>query len=476
MTHFWGGITVAGYLLTLFLVPSVILNKNKSAVSAVAWILAILLLPFFGSLLYVVFGINRVARRAGLKKAARRQLEQRLPELSQYQLIPGEALDKQTETLTRLANRIYTTRPTFANQIELIRDTNRTFALIEQSVRAATESLHLEYYIWQPDRTGLRLRDLLIERARSGVKVRFLYDGLGSWFLGRKFLQPMRDAGIETATFLPGQTWRERWSINLRSHRKIVVADGRVGFTGGMNIGDEYLGKDKTLGFWRDTHLRLMGPAVLQLQQVFAEDWYFATGQALTDKELYPEPRDMGEQVAQVLASGPDADNAVFHALYFAAINEARQRVTIATSYFVPTEAIVSALETAALRGVKVRLLLPRKAAHLSTVFASRSYYETLLRSGVEIYEYMKGQLHSKTITIDGNWSLVGTANLDARSLLLNFEVGLVVYDPRMAAQLEEHFDADLQDAERVELSAWILRPVTQVLVENVCRLFSPVL
>ncbi|MCA9056164.1 MAG: cardiolipin synthase, partial [Planctomycetaceae bacterium] len=294
--------------------------------------------------------------------------------------------------------------------------------------------------------------------------------------LSRRFLTPMRDAGIEFRPFMPGQTLRERWSINLRSHRKIVVADGRIGFTGGMNIGDEYLGRNRELGFWRDTHLRITGPAVVQLQQVFADDWFFATGQELTQPDLYPPPPPASGLTAQVVSGGPVGEVRAFHSLMFAAINEARDRVTLATSFFVPTDALCMALETAALRGVRVRLMVPGRSEHPWTVHAGRSYYETLLRAGADIHEYRRGILHSKTLTIDGCWSLVGSPNFDARSLLLNFEVGVAVYDEGFARQLERDFELDLEHARTIRADDWGRRKLHHVFVENLCRLFSPVM
>ena len=243
-----------------------------------------------------------------------------------------------------------------------------------------------------------------------------------------------------------------------------------------MNIGDEYLGKDPQLGFWRDTHLRLRGPTVLQLQQVFAEDWYYATGEELTNPDLFPPPAEPGNVVAQVIAGEPAGDERAFHAVMFAAINEAREQVLLATSYFVPPESLLTALETASQRGVRVRLLLAGKAAYRWTVLAGRSYYESLLKAGVEIYEYRHGLFHPKTLTIDGKWSLVGSPNFDSRSLMLNFEVAVAMYDSRTASELERHFEQDLARATRIDLETWSNRPQRHVLAENVCRLFAPVL
>lgn len=476
MTPFWAWLFAAiGWMMQLALIPILMLDRRKHPSSMAAWLIAMVSLPIVGGVLFLIFGINRVERKARRKAYASRALGRNLPELSQYQYFPDSQLSRQQAELMRTANRVAETVPTTGNRIEIVSDTNKTLGLIEQAVLQATDHLHLEYYIWQPDKTGTALRDMLIQKAREGVKVRFLYDNIGSIGLGRKFLKPMREAGIQVASFLPGVNWY-RWSINLRSHRKIIIVDGHTGFTGGMNIGDEYLGKDPHLGFWRDTHLKVLGPAVLQLQQVFAEDWYYATGEELTDPRFYPPPDEPGSTTAQVLAGEPAGDVAVFHQILFAAINNADRSVTLTTSYFVPTEALAAALESAAYRGVKVRLLLSKRSAHMPTVWAAQSYYESLLRAGVQIYEYERGLLHSKTLTVDGCWSLVGSPNFDARSLLLNFEVGVAMYDTKVSHHLEEDFEEDIEDVEPLELEEWIQRPQWRIVRENTCRLFAPVL
>jgi cardiolipin synthase len=385
-------------------------------------------------------------------------------------------LNETQRRIARLTTRVEGFPLTTGNDIEIFNDTNVTLRRIEEAIMAARHSIHLEYYIWQPDKTGMRVRDLLIDKIREGVKVRFLYDGIGSLRLTKRFLKPLTRGGAVAAPFVPGRDFRERWSINLRSHRKIVVVDGAVGFTGGMNIGDEYLGRNKLLGYWRDTHLMLRGPTVHQLQQVFAEDWYYATGEELSGEGVFPAPRTEGDSMAQMISSGPDGDLREFHAVMFSAINEARHQVLLATSYFVPTEPLMMALATASARGVRVRLLLPSKSDHRMVVLAGRSYYDELLDAGVEIHEYRRGILHSKTMTVDGCWSLVGTANFDPRSLLLNFEVGVAMFDSDLAAVLETHFETDLEHARTIRKDEWARRPVRSIFAENVCRLFSPVL
>lgn len=380
------------------------------------------------------------------------------------------------EALRRIARRLGSTRAMWGNTVEVLHDADCVFDAIEAAIQNAQSSVHLEYYIWQPDRTGTRLRDLLIAKARAGVNVRFLYDSLGSIWLTHRFLQPMHNAGIQVATFVPGRSLFERWSINLRSHRKIVIVDGQVGFTGGMNVGDEYLGQDPFFGYWRDTHLRLRGPVVLQLQEVFALDWMYATGERLYQPELFPAAGQAGGITAQVLSGGPDDDENVFHTLMFAAINEARHSVTLMTSYFVPPAAIVTALETAAFRGVRVRIMVSGPKTYWMTRHAGRSYYDSLLQAGVVIYEYCRGQQHAKSLAIDNCWSLVGTPNCDARSLFLNFEVAVAIYDATIAEQLNAHFEQDIPDSLQIELETWSKRSTVERLEENFCRMFSPVL
>ena len=475
MQTFIAVLTVVGYLLTLLLLPVVLQTKKRESVATVAWMMAIVTMPLFGAFLFVVFGINRVGRRVKSRLAALSNASRSVPQLAGHHHLSESRLNAAQRELWRLAERVGGTKATVGNSVQLLIDANQTFKEIVAAIHAAQSSIHLEYYIWQPDRLGKALRDLLITKAKQGVQVRFLYDAIGSSRLTHRFLQPMRDAGIRVATFVPGQSIRERWSINLRSHRKIVIIDGEIGFTGGMNVGDEYLGRDPYFGQWRDTHVALRGPTVLQLQEVFAIDWHYATGDDLPSA-AFPEPVECGHVLAQVLADGPDEEDGVFHTLLFAAINRAERQVTLATSYFVPTPPLVTALETAALRGVRIRVMLSGPKTYFATRNAARSYYDSLLRAGVEIYEYQAGQFHPKSLTIDGCWSLVGTPNFDSRSLYLNFEVGVALYDLGLAEQLDHHFDQDLPHARRIQHDEWSRRSTLARLKENFCRMFSPVL
>lgn len=504
-------VTFGGYLLTLALVRWVLLLKKDSPASTVAWIMAIVLIPYLGGLLFLVFGVNRVNRRAELKAIGDARINAVTPSLEEHQAFPSESDQEPDRTLMRLQSAVGRFPAVRGNQVEVLDDTNRTLGLIRREIESATSSIHLEYYIWKPDRTGTALRDLLIRKAGEGVKIRFLYDGIGSVWLTKRWLRPLREAGAETASFLPGAAFRERWSLNLRNHRKIVVVDGRVAFAGGMNIGDEYLGLARTggwkqwfgkeakerRGWWRDTHLRIEGPAALQLQQVFAEDWYFATGRILGERasedaqsdaagnldDFYPAPRMQGDAVVQCVPGGPSGPTPVGERsvprglpnLFFTAITSAQKSIDLTTGYFVPPLAIVQALEAAAWRGVRVRLLVPGVGGKPWTIFAGRSDYDVLLRAGVEIYEYAGGTLHAKTLTVDGTWSLVGSANLDARSFYLNFEIDLALFDDLTAQRLAERFDKDLEKAIAITPEDRAARAHWRVLAENFCRMFAPI-
>lgn len=463
-------------IMLVVLAPVILMTKKPSPSSTIAWLMLVVAVPIIGGTLFLIFGIDRVQRRVRKRRAVTESYLPSLPQLAAHHVHGHERLNEMQQQLCRLAQKLSGTKATVGNRVELFQNTHAAFKSIQRAIESAEHSIHLEYYIWQPDRIGTKLRDLVIEKAKAGVKVRFLYDALGSLRLTRKFLQPMRDAGVQVSGFAPGQTFRERWSINLRSHRKIVLVDGVAGFTGGMNVGDEYLGRSPHFKFWRDAHLRLEGPTVLQLQEIFAVDWLYATGEDLNDPALFPPPRDAGTVDAQVLAGGPDLAESVFHNLYFSAINEARRSVTLATSYFVPTPGLSAALVAAALRGVRTRVLVSGPVTYWTTYHAGRSFYDELLAAGVEVYEFTRGQQHAKTLSVDGCWAFVGTPNFDPRSVFLNFEVGVVLYDTGIAEQLDHEFDTDLKDATRIDPTTWSQRRFTEKLVENGCRLFAPVL
>lgn len=465
----------AGYLLTWALIPWVLLKRTVHASAAVAWILCIIFLPYLGALLCLIFGTTRWEKHRTRKREAADRIDRQVPQWSEAAIATGDELGA-WQPLGRLAANLTGARVTSGNDVQIIPSTQRSLEVLLEMLEAAEHWIHIEFYIWRADEAGERVHDVLIRKARQGVPVRLLYDGFGSILLGRKYLRSLKHAGVQVASFTPGLQFWHLLSLNLRNHRKIVVVDGRAAFTGGMNIGDEYVHHTKGFGDWRDTQLVVRGPAVAQFQQVFAQDWYYAAGEPLTDPAFFPEPGRPGDVPAQVVADGPDDDVDVVYSLLMAATGLAQERITLSTPYFVPPNGLAMALQTAARRGVRVRLMIADRGNFAITLNAGRSYYEKLLDAGVEIFEYEKGLFHPKVFVADGQWALVGTPNFDFRSLILNFEVALAIFASGTAAELEREFEEDLQFARRINLDEWRKRSKWVALRQQFWRLFAPML
>lgn len=457
-----------GWLGYLVLLGGWIVLQKREPVATLSWLLGLALLPYLGFLIYHVFGPQRI-RRQRLRRA---RVRSAMPE----HVGNGERSD--AFELARLSQAATGLPPTTASDVRLLIDGAAKYEALLADIRAATVHVHLEYYIYEPDRTGAALRDALVERARAGVKVRLLLDAVGAKNAPRRFFTPLLDAGGEVAWFHRtrfGRVWQRPW-LNMRTHRKIVVIDGRIAYTGGMNISDA---QDERLGerAYRDLHLRIEGAAVRVLQLVFAEDWVYASGDrdCLAAIERETPAAAAGPVTTQVLVSGPDSSWEAIHRLQVSAIHAARKRVWMTTPYFVPGEAAMMALTSAALAGLDVRLLVPRMSDSRLVTLAARSYFGPLLLAGVKVYEYGPRLLHSKTLLVDDALALIGSANFDHRSFRLNFEVSLLFDDAGIAAQLAQLIEGELAQAPRVHQG----RKRTLLgsrLPEALARLMSPIL
>jgi cardiolipin synthase len=470
--------TLLGVILLLVTIPWVLMTKKEST-SAVAWCLLVFFLPILGTLFFVIFGYQHVEWPLTRKRRHKKHF-QRTHHPGSGEVSPGPAETVPPDTswagMARLAERFGAFPVAEGNHVTFYHEGRPAFDAILEAVRAARHHVHLEYFIFRAAGIGRELLDLLTQKAREGVEVRLLYDAMGSRGLHRADLEPLRAAGGKCSPFLPLSLLRRRIQVNLRDHRKILVVDGQVAFTGGLNIGDEYLGLNKRLGFWRDTHLRLEGPAVAALQRVFIEGWDFAAGELLQGAAYYPPPRADGPYPVQVVPSGPDQALKSIREMYFAAILRARERLWIASPYFVPDAGLLDALCLAGYLGVDVRLLCQYHPDKWIPWFTGRFYFAEVLDAGVKVYQYTKGMMHSKVVLVDGEWASVGTANLDNRSLHLNFEVNCLLYSPEAAAQLEEAYRHDLEASICLERAVYAKRPFAGRLMENACRLLSPVL
>lgn len=464
------GVATAFSILAFCFIPLVLVRKKEPA-STVAWILALVFVPVVGVVFFWFLGRDRVRKRVRRKVASRAVVREQILGFSRssMELNLESVLRDQPDELRgvmRLASRAGGFALASGNNVDVLVGAEETYKAQLDAIAAAKDHVHLEYYIIRPDNAGLRFREALLAALKRGVRVRVLYDAIGSWTLSAKFVAPLRAAGAHVESFFPFRPIQRAWSLNMRNHRKVMVVDGVIGFAGGINIGDEFMP-------WRDVHLRIEGPSVGELQALFAEDWFFATQHNLVHPAFFPETRARGVSAVQLVGSGPDETQEAIARVYFAAIAGARERVWLTTPYFVPDRAMLYAMETAAMRGVDVKLIVPRHSNHRVTFHAGRSFYDELLRAGVQIYEYLPGMLHTKSIIVDQKFATIGSANLDVRSFKLNFELIAILYDEPTVARVLSLFNEDLTNTERVRHDAWKTRSTLTRVKEGYGRLCS---
>lgn len=465
---------IAAFSVWAFAMAVVIVQQRRSPAATIAWLLVLALLPIVGWLIYRLIGPLRLERRKARRRVTRKVIEEATAALRE---IEYRAPTHHREQLARVAIAAGEAPPLRADLVELYTEGEAKYAALSDAIDAARHHIHLEYYIWENGQIGRRLRDQLAARARAGVEVRVLVDGTGSLGVRRRFFDPLVQAGAELAWFNPVSLLAiRRRRADFRSHRKILVCDGRVGFTGGMNVADAETAEFSGGLAWRDTHLRIEGSAVRVLQRVFAEDWCYATDTEIPSNDIYfPPPATTGGEIVQIVASGPDLDAFAIHKVFFAAINRAETRVWLTTPYFVPDDAILSALVSAAMRGVDVRVIAPAHSDSRLVDLAARSYFPDLLAAGARVYEYLPRFVHAKTFVIDDDVAIIGSANLDNRSFRLDFEVAVVVYGPAMNARLETAFQADLAHCRELDRAGPPPRFWAR-LGQSGARLFSPLL
>jgi cardiolipin synthase len=481
INFYWHEITawvaVLDVVLVLVVVPWV-LSIKKEPTSALAWTMLVIFVPLFGAFLFVLFGYQSVHRPLARKRRHRRTFRATNPvgsRAADAEAESAEPPDRTWEGMGRLANQLDAYPLTSGNRVTFYHDGPSAFAAMFDAVRAARHHVHAQFYIFECDEIGREFLDLLTAKAREGVEVRLLYDAVGSHRLSRFRLRRLHRAGGWSAAFLPLNLLRRRIQVNLRNHRKILVVDGKVAFTGGMNIGDEYVDRGP-LNPWRDTQIKIDGPSAESLQRIFIEDWDFASGESLKAAAYFQAGPHPGGADLQVIQSGPDQEVKSIRETYFAAAFKARRRLWITTPYYVPDQGLRDALCMGGRTGIDVRLLLPRHADHWFVHYATRYYLPDLLDAGVKVYLYTQGFIHAKIVLADGQWASVGTANLDNRSLLLNFEVNCLIYTPAVVAELERTFLNDLDHAIRLDPKTYARRRRLARIAENVCRLMSPIL
>ncbi|SEA79682.1 cardiolipin synthase [Desulfuromusa kysingii] len=455
-----------------FLIPKILLQRRESGAS-IAWILVIVFLPFFGMLAFWLLGTTRIRMFRRKRHRAEQHLVPSLARFRRQQKL-SDTDDIVASSLYSLAAKLDDCGPQPGCEVEMYRDGSKAFDALEHAIDAAQEHIHLTYYIWEMDTTGSRFCQALTRAAERGVEIRLLLDDVGCYATKTSFFTSLIAAGGEVSRFLPLNLFSRQVSVNHRNHRKIVIIDGKLGFTGSMNIGDTYLGLG---GRWNDLHLCVSGRVVYELQGVFCQDWFYATGKDVAIKKYFPDIRCHGAICAQFLASGPaDERWRTIHTLLFVAINTAMERVWIETPYFVPDPPIVMALQTAALRGVDVRLLLPGHSDHFLVDYAGRSFFDELLNAGVRIFKMDNIIPHAKTAVVDQVFSTAGSANMDQRSFRLNFEGNLFFFGKEIAAKLEKDFLYMSQFAHEVTSERRRQLTHMQRLKEGFARILAPLL
>lgn len=465
-------------LLFIFQTATILIGEYKRPAKTVAWLLVLFIFPIIGFIMYYF-----LAKEYTQRKIVRRKGRRKISDIKHH-WVNRNHLDQDGQELIYL---LYEDPRLFGmlhnipgssisphNRVEVLTNADVTYEAMLQAIEKAKKHIHFEFYTIRHDETGRTFQDALIRKAKEGVQVRVIYDGIGSYTLSNVYINRFKEAGIEVYPFLRPLIAFFDKRMNYRNHRKIVVIDGLVGFVGGINIGDEYVGGDPKLGFWRDTHLKLHGDSVYYLQQTFMTDWLFVSGKRIVNESMFPEHNEPKASLVQVISSGPDAYWDAIQEMFFAGIIAAKKRVYMTTPYFIPDASITMALKTAAISGVDVRIILPYKADSRIVQYASRSYLLELMQAGVQFYLYRKGFMHAKVMLIDYIMATVGTANVDMRSFFSNFELNAVMFNQDVIERLEADFLMDLKDCDELKLAEFEQRSRLEKGKEVIARLLSP--
>lgn len=460
------------YLTMVLGTVVVVILDNRHPVKTLAWLMVLIFLPVLGLFLYFFFGQSARKERLISKRTfihiARKPLRG-------YWRKPPLDLPDECKSLASLFRRMNRSMAFGGNQVEIFTDGQSKFDSLLQCISQARHHIHLEYFIFDDDQLGNLIADALIRKAREGVKVRVMYDDVGCWRVKSSFFRHMRQAGVEVHPFLKVHFPIFSRRVTYRNHRKIAIIDGLVGFIGGMNIADRYI-HGLSWGVFRDTSIRIQGMAVQGLQTVFLMDWCFVTGEQITDAPYFPVQDDHGRSQVQIVTSKPVGRWREIMQGYLHAIANARRYIYIQSPYFLPTEQVLTALQTASLSGVDVRIMLPWKGDIRVVQMCSRSYLRDVMEAGVKVLFYQPGFLHAKMMVIDDLISTVGSTNIDFRSFEYNFEVNAFMYDADTALRLRHIFEADEAHCTHISSQRWARRSWWRKVEESILRLFAPLM
>ena len=487
----WGQLSPAlfYYLFGLYILSTVtfIILENRTPQSSFAWMLLFFSFPVAGVLVYLLFGRDSKAFSRSdklLRLTLGGDLRTLLSPLLSDQDKEIAHLIEQSQTpyerkLLRLVHQNANSALTVHNHAQILQNADQKYPCLIKDIKQARHCIHLEYYIWAADEFTEQIKSLLIDKARAGVEVRLLYDPIGSFSaLNWRYIRAMRRGGIQMAPF--SSSWRLH-TISYRNHRKIAIIDGQVGYLGGLNVGQEHIDGGPGFTSWRDTHLRVVGEAATVLQAIFINDWYNATQKTLPENACYfpPLPPEVvnAHLPVQITLSGPDSQWRAIKQLYFAMILAAEKHVYIQSPFFILDNSVDEALQAAALAGIDVRIMIaPRGPGNQMPYWAGYTYIREMVKAGARVFLYQKGYFHPKTLNIDSKICSIGTANMDIRSFIINYEANAVIYDERLASQLACDFMRDLEDCTEFTLSDYEDRNILFRLRDSLARLLSPLL
>ncbi len=487
MKHWFITSLICNYIIALSAAFFLIRN-NQNPRKTLSSLLFLIAFPFIGLVIYYFFG--QEYRKSKIFKRKDLNSNQLVEEWNDRLFTSDKQLEEYDNTfledrvkLVKLLRHNQNVPLTLHNDLQVLYNGSDTFDAIFKAIKEAQHHVHLEYFIFNDDTIGNQFIDHLIDAKKRGVEVKLIYDSVGS-NLSRTAKRRMTDAGIDHHAFMPVIFSKFTRKANYRNHRKIVVVDGHIGFLGGINVSDDYVNRpdQDPEDYWRDTHLRIEGHAVKSIQAQWLLNWFFVCDRDDQEaherihKDYFPEVDEKKNKPVQIAASGPDTDWANIMEALFAAITSAEESIRINTPYFIPNESILTALKSAARSGIKVELMLPKIGDSWAARYASRSYFDELLESGVKVIWYCKGMLHAKTMVVDGKFVTIGTCNMDYRSFDLNFEINALIFDKETADNLNAQFDEDLKDCEILELDKWRKRSKTYKFKESFCRLWAPLL
>ena len=464
-------IIITVYVLLVLASMAAVMLDNRQPVKTIAWLMVIFMIPVVGLLLYYFFGQN--IRREHILSLKSRELLSH-SEMSYYVRHASYDVPPAYVPVMQMMKKISSSVPFPGNQLRFYSEGADFFIDLLKDIASAKHHIHLDFFIFNDDSIGRLVRDALIDAVKRGVMVRLIYDSVGCWTVSKRFFREMDENGIMVKSFQPVHFRRLSHRVNYRNHRKIVVVDGLTGYVGGMNVAERYVrGKDGK--GWRDGHCRVQGAVVYGLQKLFLEDWYYAYGELINGGRYYPEPLYFSSGVlAQIVQAEPYTRWPNVQMACCLLIQKAQRHIQIQTPYFMPTEPLLEALQSAAISGVKVQIMVPLKPGGFWVTWGNESYFGDVLSAGAEIYAYQPGMLHSKVFLIDDDLCYIGSANLDFRSLMDTFESGIYVYDTAIAQKIKQQFDEDKKHCMRIDMSMWKTRNRRRRIIESFVRLFSP--